>query len=166
MNWLLGPFRYSFMQSAGLAAIMVAITCATLGVYVVLRRMAFIGDALSHTVLPGLVIAYLNSWNLFGGAIVAGVATSLAIGWGCNQAANRSHPDRENRTTARQSRSRSGHCNRTRPTSGCHPFQGKTRSSHGNFAAPYGAGCHAKQGRPGLKTRSSPPGDPVAVWEH
>ena len=81
MNWLLDPFRYSFMQAAGLAAVMVAITCATLGVYVVLRRMAFIGDALAHTVLPGLVIAYLNSWSVFGGAIVAGVATSLAIGW-------------------------------------------------------------------------------------
>ena len=81
MSWLLDPFRYSFMQAAGLAAIMVAITCASLGVYVVLRRMAFIGDALAHTVLPGLVIAYLNSWSVFGGAIVAGVATSLAIGW-------------------------------------------------------------------------------------
>lgn len=81
MNWLIEPFRYGFMQSAALAAMLVAITCATLGVYVVLRRMAFIGDALAHTVLPGLVIAYLNSWNLFGGAIVAGAATSLAIGW-------------------------------------------------------------------------------------
>lgn len=81
MSWLIEPFRYGFMQTAALAAVLVAITCATLGVYVVLRRMAFIGDALSHTVLPGLVIAYLNSWNLFAGAIVAGVATSLAIGW-------------------------------------------------------------------------------------
>jgi len=81
MNWLIEPFRYGFMQSAALAAILVAMTCATLGVYVVLRRMAFIGDALAHTVLPGLVIAYLNSWNLFGGAILAGAATSLAIGW-------------------------------------------------------------------------------------
>ena len=78
---LLAPFRYSFMQTAALAGAMVAITCATLGVYVVLRRMAFIGDALAHTVLPGLVIAYLNSWNLFGGAIVAGVVTALSIGW-------------------------------------------------------------------------------------
>lgn len=78
---LIAPFRYGFMQTAALAGILVAITCATLGVYVVLRRMAFIGDALSHTVLPGLVIAYLNQWNIFAGAIVAGVLTSLAIGW-------------------------------------------------------------------------------------
>ena len=78
---LIAPFRYTFMQTAALAGALVAVTCATLGVYVVLRRMAFIGDALAHTVLPGLVIAYLNSWNLFGGAIVAGVITSLSIGW-------------------------------------------------------------------------------------
>ena len=81
IEWFVAPFRYGFMQTAALAGALVAITCATLGVYVVLRRMAFIGDALSHTVLPGLVIAYLNQWNIFGGAIVAGVLTSLAIGW-------------------------------------------------------------------------------------
>jgi manganese/iron transport system permease protein len=43
--------------------------------------MAFIGDALAHTTLPGLVVAYLNGWNLFGGAVAAGVLTALGIGW-------------------------------------------------------------------------------------
>ena len=42
--------------------------------------MAFIGDALAHTVLPGLVVAYLRGWNLFAGAILAGLATALGIG--------------------------------------------------------------------------------------
>ena len=69
------------MQTALLAAILVGITCATIGVYVVLRRMAFIGDALAHTALPGLVVAYLNGWSLFGGAVVAGLLTALGIGW-------------------------------------------------------------------------------------
>jgi manganese/iron transport system permease protein len=78
---LVEPFRYPFMQTAALAGVLVGITCALLGVYVVLRRMAFIGDALSHTVLPGLVVAYLNQWNLAGGAVVAGIATALGIGW-------------------------------------------------------------------------------------
>lgn len=78
---LIEPFQYPFMQTAALASVLVGITCAMLGVYVVLRRMAFIGDALSHTVLPGLVIAYLNQWNLIGGAVVAGIATALGIGW-------------------------------------------------------------------------------------
>lgn len=81
MDWLIEPFRLSFMQTAALAAVLVGITCATLGVYVVLRRMAFIGDALAHTVLPGLVVAYMNQWNLFGGALIAGVLTALGIGW-------------------------------------------------------------------------------------
>ncbi len=81
MNWLIDPFRYSFMQSAALAGVLVGVTCAVLGVYVVLRRMAFIGDALSHTILPGLVIAYLQNMNLFIGAIVAGMLTALGIGW-------------------------------------------------------------------------------------
>jgi len=81
MDWLFEPLRYSFMQTAILAAILVGITCATIGVYVVLRRMAFIGDALAHTALPGLVVAYLNGWSLFGGAVVAGLLTALGIGW-------------------------------------------------------------------------------------
>ena len=81
MEWLIAPFRYSFMQSGLLAIILVSVTCATVGVYVVLRRMAFIGDALAHTALPGLVVAYLQGWNLFGGALVAGLLTALGIGW-------------------------------------------------------------------------------------
>ncbi|HRA47918.1 MAG TPA: metal ABC transporter permease [Thermomicrobiales bacterium] len=75
------PFRYQFMQNGLYAAILVGITCATLGCFVVLRRMAFIGDALAHTTLPGLVVAYLQGWNLFGGAIAAGILTALGIGW-------------------------------------------------------------------------------------
>jgi manganese/iron transport system permease protein len=75
------PFQFTFMQSALVASLLIALTCGILGVYVVLRRMAFIGDAVSHTAMPGLVAAYLNGWSLFGGALVAGVATALAIGW-------------------------------------------------------------------------------------
>jgi manganese/iron transport system permease protein len=81
VEWLIAPFRYGFMQNALIAAVLVGLACASIGVYVVLRRMAFIGDALAHTVLPGLVVAYLNQWNLFGGALIAGVLTALGIGW-------------------------------------------------------------------------------------
>ena len=81
MEWLIAPLRFSFMQTGLLAATLVGLTCATLGVYVVLRRMAFIGDALAHTVLPGLVVAYLRGWNLLAGAVIAGVLTALGIGW-------------------------------------------------------------------------------------
>ena len=80
-DWLTAPFRFGFMQTALVAAVLVGLTCASIGVYVVLRRMAFIGDALSHTILPGVVIAYLNGWSMPGGALVAGVLTALGIGW-------------------------------------------------------------------------------------
>ena len=81
MNWLVAPLQFTFMQTGLLAALMVGVTCAVLGVYVVLRRMAFIGDALAHTALPGVVVAYLYGWNLFVGALVAGLLTALGIGW-------------------------------------------------------------------------------------
>jgi ABC-type Mn2+/Zn2+ transport system permease subunit len=81
MNLLLEPLQYSFMQTGMLAGVVVGATCAVLGVYVVLRGMAFIGEALSHTVLPGLAVAYLLGLNLLGGAVVAGLATAFGIGW-------------------------------------------------------------------------------------
>jgi manganese/iron transport system permease protein len=80
-EWLIEPFRYGFMQTALVAAVLIGVACASIGVYVVLRRMAFIGDALAHTILPGLAVAYVNQWNLFGGALIAGVLTALGIGW-------------------------------------------------------------------------------------
>lgn len=81
MNWLLAPLHYSFMQAGFLAVVLVGITCAVLGCYVVLRRMAFIGDAIAHTALPGIVVAYLHGFNLFFGALIAGLLTALGIGW-------------------------------------------------------------------------------------
>lgn len=81
MNWLTDPLTFHFMRTGLLAAILVGATCAILGTYVVLRRMAFIGDAIAHTALPGLVIAYLYGISLFAGALVAALATAAGIGW-------------------------------------------------------------------------------------
>jgi ABC-type Mn2+/Zn2+ transport system permease subunit len=81
MHWLLEPWQHAFMHAGVLAAALVGVSCATLGVYVVLRRMAFIGDAIAHATLPGLVVAYAAGWNLFGGAFLAGLLTVLGIGW-------------------------------------------------------------------------------------
>ena len=81
MDWLTEPFRYAFMQHALLAAVLVGVTCAVLGVHVVQRRMAFIGDALAHTTLPGLVVAHLYGWSLSLGGLGAAVAAALFIGW-------------------------------------------------------------------------------------
>ena len=79
--WLIEPFAYTFMQRGLLAGVLVGITCAVLGVFVVLRGMAFVGDALAHTILPGIVIAFLQGVNLFVGALIAAVITALGIGW-------------------------------------------------------------------------------------
>ena len=81
LNWLIEPLQYGFMRQALLASILVGLTCSSLGVYVVLRRMAFLGDAIAHTTLPGLVIAYLNHWNLLAGALIAAITTAIGIGW-------------------------------------------------------------------------------------
>jgi ABC-type Mn2+/Zn2+ transport system permease subunit len=80
MDWLLDPLQYSFISRALIAALLVGILCPVLGTYVVLRGMAFFGDALAHTILPGVVIAFLLGWPLAVGAIVVGVLTALGIG--------------------------------------------------------------------------------------
>jgi len=81
VDFLIDPFRYTFMQHALLAAVLIGVTCAVLGVYVVQRRMAFVGDAMAHTTLPGLVIAHLWGWNLAVGGLAAAVVTAVAIAW-------------------------------------------------------------------------------------
>ena len=81
MTWLIEPFTFEFMQRGLAAGLLVGIGCAVLGAFVVLRGMAFVGDALAHTVLPGVVIAFLLGINLFVGALVAGVLTAIGIGW-------------------------------------------------------------------------------------
>ncbi|WP_205544217.1 metal ABC transporter permease [Rubrobacter indicoceani] len=81
LSRLTEPLGYSFMQTGLLAALLIGATCAVLGVYVVLRGMAFIGDALSHTVLPGLAASYLLGLNLLAGAVAAGILTAFGVGW-------------------------------------------------------------------------------------
>lgn len=81
MDWLLEPFELGLMRRALMASLLVSTTCSLLGVYVVLRRMAFLSEAVAHTTLPGIVIAYFNKWNLLAGAIVAAVVTAIGIGW-------------------------------------------------------------------------------------
>ena len=81
--FLLEPLHYDFMLRALAAAIMVGIVCAVVGSFVVLRGMAFFGDALAHAILPGVAVAYLlggASGPLFWGALGAAVTTALGIG--------------------------------------------------------------------------------------
>ncbi|MEW6567605.1 MAG: metal ABC transporter permease [Chloroflexota bacterium] len=80
LGWLLEPLAYPFMLRGLLAALIVGVVCPVLGTYVVLRGMAFLGDALAHIMLPGVVVAFLLGWPLGFGALVAGVAAALLIG--------------------------------------------------------------------------------------
>lgn len=80
MNWLLEPLQYDFIVRALLAAVIVGVVCSILGVYIVLRGMAFLGDAMAHTILPGVVAAFLLGWPLAVGALIMGVLTALGIG--------------------------------------------------------------------------------------
>jgi ABC-type Mn2+/Zn2+ transport system permease subunit len=63
-----------------LASLIVGIICPVLGTYVVLRGMAFFGDALAHIILPGVVVAFLLGWPLGVGALVTGILAALVIG--------------------------------------------------------------------------------------
>jgi manganese/iron transport system permease protein len=81
IGWLVTPLSYTFMQRGMLVAVLVGIACAVIGCYVVLRSMAFIGDAMAHSILPGVAVAYLVKGNLLVGALAAAVAVALGIGY-------------------------------------------------------------------------------------
>jgi len=84
IDWLLEPLSYAFMLRGLAAAVLVGIVCAVVGAYVVLRGMAFFGDALSHTILPGVALGYLVSGgardSLFWWALGTAVLAALGIG--------------------------------------------------------------------------------------
>ena len=80
LAWLAEPLQYAFMTRGLLAALIVGIVCPVLGAYVVLRGMAFFGDALAHIILPGVAIAYLVGWPLGVGALIAGILAAVGIG--------------------------------------------------------------------------------------
>ncbi len=81
VDWLLDPFAVSFVQRALWAGMLVSILCALVGTWVVLRGMAFLSDAVSHGMLPGVAIAYLLSANLLIGAAVSAVVMIGGVAW-------------------------------------------------------------------------------------
>ena len=81
MNLILEPLALSFFVRALIASMMVGVVCAVVGTYVVLRGVAFIGDAIAHAAFPGVVAAFMLSIPFYVGAAVAAVGTALAIGW-------------------------------------------------------------------------------------
>lgn len=84
INWFTVPLQYEFMQRGMIAAVLVGIVCAVVGTYVVLRGMAFFGDALAHTILPGIALGYLVTGGarepLFWWALGTAIVAALGIG--------------------------------------------------------------------------------------
>jgi manganese/iron transport system permease protein len=81
LDAVLEPLTFAFFGRALLAAVIVGVVCAVVGSYMVLRGLAFMGDALSHSAFPGVVAAYLLKGPFYLGAAIAAVGTALTIGW-------------------------------------------------------------------------------------
>lgn len=75
------PLQYGFMQRSLVVAVSVGIICSVVGSYLMVRRLALLGDAISHSLLPGLAIAFALGINIYIGAFVAGVISTVVIAW-------------------------------------------------------------------------------------
>jgi manganese/iron transport system permease protein len=81
MDGILAPFQETFMQRAFVVALVVGALCSSMGTYVVLRKLSFIGDGLAHASFAGIAIAYLRGANFYAGAAAATIITALGIGF-------------------------------------------------------------------------------------
>lgn len=81
IHWFSEPLSYPFMQQALIVALVVGTVCATLSCYLVLKGWSLMGDAISHAVLPGIILAYLLAIPLAIGAFVSGIFCALSVGY-------------------------------------------------------------------------------------
>jgi manganese/iron transport system permease protein len=79
MELILEPLQYGFFSRGLIGVALVAAICAVVGVYVVLRGLSYIGDALAHAIFPGVIVAYVLKLNLFFGAIAASLVAAISI---------------------------------------------------------------------------------------
>ncbi len=80
VEWLIEPLTYGFVARGLIAGILAGIACAVLSAFIVWRGMAFVGDAMAHAILPGIVVAYMLGISLIVGALAAAVLTATGIG--------------------------------------------------------------------------------------
>jgi ABC-type Mn2+/Zn2+ transport system permease subunit len=81
MNALLEPFQYAFMQDALLVGVLIGAMCAVLSCFLILKGWSLMGDAVSHAVLPGIVLAYIAGIPLIIGAFAAGLFCATGSGY-------------------------------------------------------------------------------------
>ncbi len=79
LELIIEPMQFGFMQRALLVSALAAIACGGVGTFVVLRGMAFFGDAIAHSSLAGMAAAFLLGFNIFLGALLWAIPASLAI---------------------------------------------------------------------------------------
>ena len=80
VEWLSEPLAYAFIARGLLAGVLAGTACAVLSAFIVWRGMAFIGDAIAHSILPGIVVAFVAGISLFWGALAAAVVAAVGIG--------------------------------------------------------------------------------------
>ena len=81
MDWLLDPFNYDFMRQALMAGVLMGILCPIVGTYLIVQRMALLGDVVAHAVLPGLAISNFFNFPLLIGAFISGMFGTFVTGW-------------------------------------------------------------------------------------
>ncbi len=79
IDLIVAPFEYSFMMRALIGSILVGVMCPLVGAYVVTRNLAFIGDALAHAVLPGMVFGFIVGINPAIAAVPTGVSVAMLV---------------------------------------------------------------------------------------
>ena len=80
IDYIVEPFEYGFMIRALIVSVVVGVMCPVLGAYVITRGRAFLGDALAHSVLPGMVVAFLLGISPFFAAVPTGIGLALLMG--------------------------------------------------------------------------------------
>ena len=80
IDLILDPFKYGFMVRALIVSLLVGVMCPALGAYVITRGRAFMGDALAHSVLPAMVLAFLLGFSPFFAAVPAAVVLAVVMG--------------------------------------------------------------------------------------
>jgi manganese/iron transport system permease protein len=78
-RFLVDPFREPYMQRALVEMLLLAVLAGVVSVFVLLKRLAFVGDALTHTIFPGVAIAFVAGQSLFTGALAFGVLTAVLL---------------------------------------------------------------------------------------
>ena len=81
LDWLIEPLSYEFIRNAIAMGILVGILCPVVGSYLVVQRMALLGDVIAHAVLPGLAIAFFLGIDILIGAFISGIFSTFVISW-------------------------------------------------------------------------------------